>query len=132
MRDADSLILLADYCEGVASDEALGLEDLFGVFRAAWPLPAFPSKHVSDIFRDLFLDLWAGGAAVRAAAVLAPEGCIYRSGRDVDGPATHRFLCEVVPDRAPYRTIRAVADTEALARVAAFLRAHIPLEDKPT
>lgn len=128
MRDTDTLHALADHCEQAPADDALALEELFGIFRAAWPLPAFPHVHVSNVFRDTFLRLWGEGSAVRAAAILAPDGCVYRSGPNADEGKAARFFCEIVPDRAPYRAIRAVADTEALARVAAFLRAHIPME----
>ncbi len=132
MRDADSLILLADLCEHAYSEQLFDREELFGIFRAARPRESFDSGRDSDAARNGFISLWEAGATLDAAMRIAPPGCMYRSGHDGTGPDTSRFFCEAITDAPECRRVRAVADTEALARTAAFLRAHIPMEDKPT
>ncbi len=128
MRDADTLHALADQCEQAWPGMPMDRVDLFGIFRAAWPRQAFATGRESDAARSEFFDLWERGAQIDAATRIAPPGCMYRSGHDGTGPDPSRFFCDAVTDAPDCRRVRAVADTEALARVAAFLRAHIPME----
>lgn len=131
MRDADTLEMLADECERM-HDGRLDQDELFAIFRAARPLADFASSLKQFLAYEQFADLWVRGAELDAAMMIAPPGCMYRSGHDGAGPNPSRFLCEAVTDAPACRRVRATAKTESLARLAAFLRAHIPMEDKPT
>ena len=132
MRDADSLILLAEHCEQMSPGQGFDRAELFGIFRAAWPRAAFASGQACDEARNEFFRLWESGAQIDAAMLIAPPGCIYRSGHSAIAPTPRRFFCDAVTDGPHARDCHALANTEPLARLAAFLRAHIPMEDKPT
>lgn len=76
---------------------------------------------------------WMGGnrsiprytVSIDAATTLAPPECFYRSGHDGEGPDPAAFYCEALIVGLPL--VRAVADTEPLARCVAFLRAQAKL-----
>lgn len=130
MRDADSLILLAKQCEQMGPGQGFDRAELFGIFRAAWPRAAFASGQACDEARNEFFRLWESGAQIDAAMLIAPPGCIYRSGHSAIAPTPRRFFCDAVTDGPHARDCHALADAEPLARLAAFLRAHIPMEER--
>ena len=63
-----------------------------------------------------------------AATSLMPAGTMYRSGHDGAGPDPSLFFCEAITDAPACHRVRSVAATEALARVAASLRALAAME----
>lgn len=128
MRDADTLEMLADECQRMQFGRSLDQDELFAIFRAARPLADFTSSLKQFLAYEQFADLWVRGAELDAAMMIAPPGCMYRSGHDGTGPDPSRFFCDAVTDAPACRRVRVTAGTESLARLAAFLRAHIPME----
>lgn len=128
MRDADTLEMLADECEHAHDGRALDREELFAIFRAARPLASFANSLQHCMAHEEFASLWERGAELDAAMMIAPPGCMYRSGHDATGADPSRFFCDAVTDAPACRRVRVTAGTESLARLAAFLRAHIPME----
>jgi hypothetical protein len=63
-------------------------------------------------------------ASLDSATSVFPAGTMYRSGHDGAGPDPSLFYCEAITDAPDCRKVRAVAFTEATARLACALRAR--------
>lgn len=64
-------------------------------------------------------------ASLDAATSVFPPDTMYRSGHDGAGPDPSLFYCEAITAAPECRRVRAVAVSEACARLAAALRAHL-------
>lgn len=76
-----------------------------------------------------FADMLNCRAYQTAAAMLADPAWMQRGGNDGAGPDPANWFWEVITDAPTCARVRAVAATEALARVACYLRAHASIKD---
>jgi len=134
--DAGKLVELAERVEIAKGPGTAVL--ILASLEAVYPKPPSEYKPRGNPVFSLAFTEWARvdakvrnlvqfGGLLDAATSLFPDDCFYRSGHDGAGPDVTQFYCEAIPSAPnglPLQAVRAVAETEPLARAACALKAR--------